>query len=272
MTTSDKVHSNWFILRLKGCLVWHQSNSISYFRIVLIDDYRDESVGHIKRELCTWKCQSWRLVGDFFDTHPTCGKDAPMSINGHIPWIKCSYWKLGCVNEIQASHIDLHCRQELKSQLYSKQLNGIIYVTDSLSSVLQRLRKLYQALYKITVVEKGSQIMWQLWMRSTITLECSKVAGKYDSRVLLLFITCGTSIQFQETYTNEWIMICTHTMAFREGFGDCNGDVHLLPGLWGSAGLPDGQSGHSQQTNGFQMYWASTKRFNWCVISLRGNE
>ena len=43
-------------------------------------------------------------------------------------------------------------------------------------------------------------------------------------------------------------------MAFEEGFYECSGDVYLKRGFSGSTGLPNGPSGHSQETSGFSMY------------------
>jgi hypothetical protein len=43
-------------------------------------------------------------------------------------------------------------------------------------------------------------------------------------------------------------------MAYEEGFYDCSGDAYLLPGFAGSTVIPDGPSGHSQETSGFSTY------------------
>jgi hypothetical protein len=150
---------------------------------------------------------------DFFDPYPTSAIEAVKSINGHIPRTKYTYESSVQIYEIRAIHVDPHRRRQLQSRLLSTRLdgviyvteaakvdlrdtlNGIIYVTDDVRNLPQRLRKSYKAnkaIYEFKIVEQRSQIVSQLRKGSIITPEYSKVASRYNSRLPLSIIILGT--------------------------------------------------------------------------------
>jgi hypothetical protein len=51
------------------------------------------------------------------------------------------------IHEIRAIHVDPHRRRQLQLRLPFIRLNGIIYVTDDVRKLPQRLRKSYKAIY-----------------------------------------------------------------------------------------------------------------------------
>ena len=140
-TQSGEVNCNEFIIReLEGYQSRHQWDLISYLPIESIDDYRDDSVPHTPLRVASPAMLKQVLLQFTFD-------DSQLTINGHRNRTKCTYGGSGRVYEIRTGHVDLHPRRQLKSRLPSTWLNGIIYVTDDVRSLPQRLRKSYKAIY-----------------------------------------------------------------------------------------------------------------------------
>jgi len=127
------------------------------------------------------QCPSRRFSRDFFDPYPTSANEAAKNINGQIHQTKGTYWGSGQNYEIHAIDVDAHRRRQFQSRLHSTRLDGVLYVTDDVRSLLQRLRKSYAMiqlwipisfvywLAEFKIVEQRSQIVWQLRMGSIIT-------------------------------------------------------------------------------------------------------
>jgi len=110
------------------------------------------------------------------------------------------------VCELHVIHVDPHRKQQLKLRSPSRWLDGVIYLMDAArnsssgyATILLQLPiwlpvSLVFRRSEFKIVEQRSQIMWQLWMGSTITPECSKVASRYNSQLPLSIVTLGTCL------------------------------------------------------------------------------
>ena len=141
MTKSVEVNRiEFFIQKHEGYQLSHQRDLISYLSIESIDDYRDDSIAHMLLRVASPAMPKPVLL-------QFAVNDSQLTIVGHFSWTKCTYTGSGRVYEIRASHVDLHRRRHSKSRLPSTRLNGSIYVTEDVRSLLWRLRKSYKAIY-----------------------------------------------------------------------------------------------------------------------------
>jgi len=130
------------------------------------------------------------------------------------------------------------------------------------------------------VIILKSQIVWQLWVGSTISMEFSTVTTHYNSAIPLRsyhnLVSVGQPIPIVEgcndqlpCYKSRLKPIWWHTMMV---VSNTIHDFTLQVGFWGSTGLPENEpSGHSLETSWFQWYLQCKQGWLiWLSPSLNG--